>query len=387
MLGAVAALAIGSFFAVPAAHAAPLNTPTPGTYGSVTCTYFHDGTADYPDHPSSGDSWFIDCTGDLTLRATYSLTISGEPNTHTDPAPTGVGLRDRLENKKITYYFFNNWSEYKAYFDGWSNSVNGVPYDVDEIGPSTDAATSIYIQGSLGESYVVVFKNGPNFDSGVPPTTTETKTGEQIRHLASHETGHVLDELWKSIMSGGVKPSDHSDFRDVLLKHDRFYYDYIYSTGSTLLITGVRNACGVGGEFNGIWDYRNSRYVCNGTNGNGSSLSSDIYRNVYSGGVKKDKLNSEILKVITPEMFNFSSLTLHPYSELFAEMYSIVAAHTVSSTTKKAETTVSLLAKNFTSCSRVQLVAALRSQAKQPTSYSFQCTRPLDPNPWPTEHP
>lgn len=385
MLGAIAALAVGSLFAATAQAQTP---PNAGNYGGINCTYITSATSSvYPYSASAGagSSYAIDCTGDVTRRNAFFNMVSSEPN---QPGVATAHVKDRLNAAGVRLYFFNNYQEYRLWFDAAYDAQNGTTDGwtglvVNQLDPAGSVTSP-----NFGESHVVVFKVALNPNIFPNPTpgnlpVTETKTVSQIAHTAAHEIGHQMDLSWSNLYSGQRYTTTNEWLEN--WSRDRFLIDYTYQLGDPptvpFVVVGYRAPCGAGGVFNGAWDYtrgtldpvtglRSGQTVCNG-----SSLRSD-----YKNG-SKNKLNTEILAMIYPRFFDVDPTAQR---ELMAEMYSVISGNRMNNVTfQRAETQLDTFIANDFGCGKGYMQYLRTQDAVPAPTIPSLCTKPLPPQPWP----
>ena len=325
MLGALALVATGFLFAAPTAHA---QLPGAGTYGGVTCSYFGNGTGNYP-----SNNHFLKCVSSTQKTNNVFGTVYGEPSYVKDP----------LNNNSVTYFFFHSKEDYENYFTGAGHAAYSIPNDTHGFSdPEVTYPFTIVFEGY--ESEMVGFINYNTSD---------------LEWTTAHETGHHLDYLWRNdIAVPGDYVSETGNKFDDQLDHDIFLLNN-KKQGQNWV---TRNPCGSGGALVNLWDPTFHHTVCDG-----SQLRSGYG---YSG------TNWEILQSVLPYYYTQQESS-GSWQELFATVYAKISGNSLSyaSTHPEAGAATGMLGSEF-DCVR-DYVSRLRSTGAEPTSYSNNCSMTL----------
>ena len=229
MLGAIAALALGSLFA-----AAPANA-------TVTCNPYVVATrpTSYP-AISATSSYFYNCltntTADNDKRDAVEAQLHGLP----------AKVTEYLAARGAKFYLFKDNVDAAAY--GW------------QIGPGFGALT---IQFGSDPKTAILTEVDNVFD---PP---EVLSNKMLKFITAHEASHHIDYIWRNTPSPASDMlSSTQRFMD-LYGHDRFLLNYVWNgvTAPT-----ARAACGSSGVFYQIRDPSTNGFICSGTNGQGTTL-------------------------------------------------------------------------------------------------------------------
>ena len=192
MLGAFAAMALGSFLATDPAHA--MNT-------SANCHVVTRGNPPTTDYPAN---WFISCprtypVGSDDANAVSQNEVAIFDNIRGKPhAPAGLHVRDFLSNSHVTFYFFSY--EEDAYDTLGITVGNGLGQ-----GPALDdkhSALTFVLAGAGSPAQVYPITIVWNHWGPGKPRQIYNLQPKSI----NHEIGHQLDRQWA--VARGLTPAN-----------------------------------------------------------------------------------------------------------------------------------------------------------------------------------
>ena len=330
MLGAIAALALGSLFAAPAAWAIPGAT----THGQVTCTSYTNVGTNYP-----GNTNFLICehAGDTAITTQTKNGWFGVISGETPDA------KNRLQDgTDVRFYIFKNSADYVSYF-------------------TADGTTPVALNDNYGISSV-----SQNYSVIVRQIDGQNVPADIINETIAHEAGHHLDYRWGANDYGVTRASDTSNFA-MLREHD------IWSLNNRWLgaTAGKRPPCGSGGALPNLYDAVNEQYVCSGSNLRPEYLNHDTNGNVLPTE------NYDVVLKVYPELAG--------KPELFAVAFAVATGNRASF--HQVWGTASRIVQASFPCT-IAMVSSLRLRNAEPgtppgSAYSYGCTRPLPVVPWP----
>jgi len=218
MLGAIAALALGSLMAAAPASAYTINcSPVTST---TTTDYPYDGAVQRCGTAVAG-------SGTTTAAAIASYATGSAPD-----------LFDEMKLFGAQFYVFKNPAEYDTYFTerGIAHATPGVDFGRGLFGLtqfySDVPQWSVVFEYDVDGQYIAYFGS--------------------VNNTAKHETGHWADFLYKNLVASTTQYSSLSAMYDSLLTRD------------WAIVNSLTN-CGSGGIFNGRRDLLNpNHWICTG---------------------------------------------------------------------------------------------------------------------------
>lgn len=364
MLGALAALAVGSLFAAapalaalpgPGSYTIPAETLPPAPATTVTCAEWGSG---YP-----GPTNFLVCA---------PMTTAEKNGRHGVISTFVTDTKTPLQNMGVRYYLFRNYREYRGYFKAAGIANPPVP-------PSPISEYGFSFSPPSGQDpFVVVFTEVPIY-SPVPGVKYNLNI---VDETLAHESGHEMDYYWAQVSphTGGTLLSATVKFQD-LLKHDKFKLNNTW-TGGGVNDHQPRNPCGSGGALVNLYDGTRGyttlpsgsviygQYVCDGSSLRTTNLGtggSTGYQDAYNNNTDLvEGRNVAVLKYVMPEWLDDR--------ETFANAFAVVTGDRAphippySSQTRMIDAQFGCI---------VAIIASLYSTGVEPVGYNSVCTRTL----------
>lgn len=276
MIGALAVLAAGFFFAAPAAQAA-----TEGPYGGITCT----------DYPTQTGGWPTD---NSHFKTCFSYTTQLANQIKSGGNGLSATAKNRLSSQNVNVYYFQNRSAANAFFAANPDYTNA-PMNVFQSNSARCGQTGHFVwQDLLGQNHhriAIAIYEDCSFDAG--PTTNPDRT-----KVMQHESGHAFAYAIAALNDKQSGP-DISDGYIEVGDHD---IDEIDTTGTVCQIFGST----MPSEFEINLGTPNDK-VC-------------VANTVESAYVGLDQ--GEIAEIRAPY---FVGQSVTEYADLWAEQFSILA--------------------------------------------------------------